>query len=123
MVDHQVSVSLSALAGVTFSPIDFSKFPIFSSIRMRPSEETNGSGERVNSVCDSQEFVFTEELEQEFCELVDMTVESDVVAYLKNEKLDELLQYVLFATDLPRIQVRFQPVASPLITPRTPRHS
>ena len=52
-----------------------------------------------------EEFVFCDRLEQEYCELVDMTIEKDVVLYIFSETLSELLQYILFATDLPRIQV------------------
>ena len=53
-----------------------------------------------------EEFVFSDTMEQEYCELVDMTIEKDVVLYLRDESLYDLLQYILFATDFPRIQVR-----------------
>ena len=122
------SISLAKAAGVSFSPFDFTGFPVYKTKRPKndsvssntreakwspdtPNRDSTEaeSEERTDESRDdgepSEEFVFSDELEQEYCELVDMTVEADVVEYINEEKLNELLQYILFATDVPRIQV------------------
>ena len=126
------AVALSTIAGVTFSPIDISTFAVFSRFKATPRRTPlkNGCEQKsrkdatdMNEVANScsvaeksekdpgskdypeEEFILSEFLEQEYCELVDMTIEKDVVLYLREEKLNDLLQYILFATDFPRIQV------------------
>ncbi|XP_075262047.1 uncharacterized protein LOC142353634 isoform X3 [Convolutriloba macropyga] len=127
-------ISLARMAGVSFSPVDFSAFPNFKAYTPGSSRRHNGSvsnqragnwspegsesgkqngdestnkndcNDSETAASQDEEFVFCDRLEQEYCELVDMTIEKDVVLYIFSETLSELLQYILFATDLPRIQ-------------------